>query len=302
MPSNRYRNDSFTMGLPPFAGAVRAIILVSTAIYVLILLSNAFAPALGQMLIGLGLLSADAVLHGQVWRLLTYGFVNVDPLNFLLSMVGVYFLGSAVQGAIGSRRFGELYMVSLVVAAVLGCLITLVGPIGSGPAYGAGPATNAILMAFFLLYRDQSIMIFPLPIQIPAKYIVIFTAAVEIAYLLLSRFALFYLVLLSGLLAGYLWFSVRMGQRSSRQPAIGFGRGLSDRMYAVAPAKSEPLMTRMKNSYHRWKRRRMAKKFEVYMRKHDRSVYFDEHGNYRGHEVPDEEKKPDGDNKGGWVN
>ena len=301
MPSNRYRSDNMTMGLPPFAGAVRAIILVSTAIYVLILLSNAFAPALGQLLIGLGLLSADTVLHGQVWRLLTYGFINIDPLNFVLSMAGVYFLGSAVQGAIGSRRFAELYISSLVVAAALGCLIALVG-IGSGPAYGAGPATNAILMAFFLLYRDQPIMIFPLPLQNPAKYIVIFTAAIEVAYLLLSHFALFYLVLLSGLLAGYLWFSVRMAQRSSRPPAMGLGRGLSDRAYAVAPAKHEPFMARMKNAYHRWKRRRMARKFEVYMRKHDRSVYFDEHGNYRGHEMPAEEKKPDADNKGGWVN
>ena len=36
----------------------------------------------------------------------------------------------------------------------------------------------------------------------------------------------------------------------------------------------------MKNSYYRSKRRRAAKKFEVYMRKHDRDVHFDEHGNY----------------------
>jgi hypothetical protein len=73
-------------------------------------------------------------------------------------------------------------------------------------------------------------------------------------------------------------------------------------MYGVAPARSEPFLVRMKNRYHRWKRRRLAKKFEVYMRKHDRSVYFDEHGNYRGHELPDEEDKSDGDGKGGWVN
>jgi hypothetical protein len=72
-------------------------------------------------------------------------------------------------------------------------------------------------------------------------------------------------------------------------------------MYAVAPAKREPLIARVKNGYHRWKRRRMAKKFEVYMRKHDRSVYFDEHGNYKGHELPDDDK-PKGEGKGGWVN
>ena len=301
MPSNRYRSDNITMGLPPFTGALRALILLSTAIYVLILLSNAFAPQLGAFLVGNGALGASQVLHGQLWRLLTYGFVNLDPLNFLLSMAGVYFLGAAVQGAIGSRRFAELYIVSLVIAAALGSLTALAGTLGQGPAYGAGPATNAILMAFFLLYRDQSVMLFPIPIQIPAKYIVMFTAAIEAAYLLLSHFALFYMVQLCGLVAGYLWFTARMGQRTAPRPAVGSGRGLSDRMYAVAPAKREPLIARMKNGYHRWKRRRMARKFEVYMRKHDRSVYFDEHGNYKGHELPDDDK-PKGEGKGGWVN
>src|SRR5436305_13497420 len=88
MPSNRYRNVNITMGFPPFTGAVRAIILFSTAVYVLILLSRAFAPAVGDFLGNNGALAGANVMHGEVWRLLTYGFVNFDPLNFALSMVG----------------------------------------------------------------------------------------------------------------------------------------------------------------------------------------------------------------------
>jgi hypothetical protein len=52
----------------------------------------------------------------------------------------------------------------------------------------------------------------------------------------------------------------------------------------------------MRNAYYRWKRRRAAKKFQVYMRKHDRNVYFDEYGNYK----PPDDKRDDG--RGGWVN
>ena len=55
----------------------------------------------------------------------------------------------------------------------------------------------------------------------------------------------------------------------------------------------------MKNSYYRWKRRRAARKFEVYMRKHDRTVSFDEHGNYI---PPDDNEKKNGGSKSGWVN
>ena len=43
----------------------------------------------------------------------------------------------------------------------------------------------------------------------------------------------------------------------------------------------------MHNSYYRWKRRRAARKFEVYMRKHDREVNFDELGNY----IPPDDKR-----------
>jgi hypothetical protein len=56
----------------------------------------------------------------------------------------------------------------------------------------------------------------------------------------------------------------------------------------------------LRNSYYRWKRRRAAKKFEVYMRQHDRDVHFDEHGNY----IPPDEnpRKGNGGGKSGWVN
>jgi hypothetical protein len=55
-----------------------------------------------------------------------------------------------------------------------------------------------------------------------------------------------------------------------------------------------------RNDYYRWKRRRAAKKFEVYMRQHDRDVHFDEHGNY----IPpdDDSHKGNGGSKSGWVN
>src|SRR3954462_8677616 len=238
MPTNRYRNDNMMMSFPPFTGAVRAIILLSTAIYVLILLSQGFAPQLGGLLASNGVLEGPAVMHGEIWRLLTYGFVNFDPLNFVFSMVGVYFLGGTIEGALGPRRFVLFYIVTLLTAGALGTLFAISGVVGQGPAYGAGAATNAILMGFYLLNRDQTLMLFPFPIQIPAKYIVIGIAALETAYLLLSHFALFYLVDLFGLLAGYGCFAFFLAQHNAHRPsAAGLGRGLSDRMYAVAPAK-----------------------------------------------------------------
>ena len=133
-------------------------------------------------------------------------------------------------------------------------------------------------MAFGMLYGEQEIMLFPIPIQIPVKWIVLFTAAIEVAYLLLSHFALFYFVLLLGLGAGYVWYTLFLTRRSKLQ--------ISERYFAL------------RNHYYRWKRRRAARKFEVYMRDHNRTVTFDEHGNY----IPPEDDKKNGGSKSGWVN
>jgi membrane associated rhomboid family serine protease len=273
------RNVNSVMGFPPFRGAVRVIILASLAIYVVILLLMSFAPAAGRMLLALGVLDPGAVLHGRLWQLATYAFMYVDPIDFLLSLLGVYFLGWAVEERIGSTRFYGLFFGSVILSAVFGVVLSLSRVVAQGSAIGSGAAANAILMVFYLQNRRAPIMLFPIPIQIPVKWIVLFTAAIEIAYLVVSHFALFYFILLLGLAAGYVWYTLFLTRRTSP--------GISERYYGL------------RNSYYRWKRRRAARKFEVYMRGHDRSVKFDEHGNYI---PPDDTKKGNGGSKSGWVN
>jgi membrane associated rhomboid family serine protease len=274
------RNVSFEMGLPPFRGAARQIILASIAIYVVILLLAAFAPKAGQALMDFGILDPARVLKGSLWQFLTYGFMYLDPLDFVLSLGGIYFLGYAVEERIGYSRFYGLFFGSLIFSGLAGFALSFVPRIAQGPALGSGAAANAILMVFYLYNREAPIMLFPIPIQIPVKWIVILVAAIETAYLLLSHFALFYCVVLLGFGAGYLWYSVVLNRRAS----LGF----AERFYE------------MRNSYYRWKRRRAARKFEVYMKQHDRKVQFDEHGNY----IPpdDDARKGNGGGKSGWVN
>lgn len=269
------------MGFPPFRGAVRQIILASVAIYVVILLLMSFAQPTGQTVLALGVLDPLHIREGWVWQFVTYAFMYVDPLDFVLSLLGVYFLGSAVQERIGPARFYGLFFGGIILAAIAGFALSLTGVVAQGKALGSGAAANAILMVFYLFNRTAPIMLFPIPIQIPVKWIVLFTAAIEVAYLLLSHFALFYFILLLGLGAGYIWYAAFL----NKKPSVN----VSARFFGI------------RNGYYRWKRRRAARKFEVYMRQHNRDVTFDEHGNY----VPPEEVDPgkkNGGSKSGWVN
>jgi membrane associated rhomboid family serine protease len=203
----------------------------------------------------------------------------VDPKDFILSLLGLYFIGSAVEDRIGRSAMYGLYFWSIVLSAVAGFLLSLTRVIAQGPAMGSGAAAMAILMVFYLFNRDAPIMLFPIPIQIPVKWIVLLIAAIEVAYLLLTHFSLYYCVVLLGFGAGYLWYLAFGSRRVSL--------GISERFYG------------MRNSYYRWMRKRTAKKFEVYMKDHDRKVTFDEHGNYI---PPDDNDKPNGGSKSGWVN
>jgi hypothetical protein len=91
-----------------------------------------------------------------------------------------------------------------------------------------------------------------------------------------------YLAHLGGLLFGYLY--VKFSPRSGMLGRFSFSEWYFG----------------MRNSFYRWKRRRAARKFEVYMKQeHDRDVKFDDLGNY----VPPEERdKKNGGSKSGWVN
>jgi membrane associated rhomboid family serine protease len=275
----RRRDVSFEMGLPPFRGAVRVLILVSAAIYVVTLLLLSFKPDVGQALVALGSLSPQGIHHGFLWQFVTYTFTYVDPLDFALSLLGVYFLGWAVEERIGSAQFYAFFLGTAILAGVAGYALSLTGTIAQGAAFGCGAAVNAILMVFYLFNRGAPLMLFPIPIQIPAKWLVIGIAGLETAYLLLHRFALFDFVLLLGLGAGYVWYALFLTRRTSI--------GVAEKFYGI------------RNSYYRWKRRRAARKFEVYMRDHNRTVTFDEHGNYI---PPDDIKKKNGGSKSGWVN
>jgi len=277
------RNSTVMGGLPPFRGALRNIVIISTAIYIALVLLQAFQRDLAAKIYALGMLDSGLVRHGAVWQFLTYGFMEGDPKSFLFTMLSIYFIGSAVQERTGSRSFTELYFASLIVSGLIGFALSFTGVIGLGPAFGAGAAANAVLMVFYLLNRDAPIMLLFIPIPIPVKYIVIFTAAVEGAYFLIYHFILYFTVLLLGMVSGYLWY--RFAWRRVSVFAM-FGGRIDD----------------LRNRYYRWKRRRAGKKFQVYMKKHnqDPSDYFDEYGNFRPPD--DKDKKKNGGSTGGWVN
>ncbi len=280
----RRSGEPMTLSLPPFTGAVTWLVGINTAIYLLFALSGmAHVPLEAYAFHYFELAPARVIQQGWIWQIVTYGFLHQGFWHLFGNMFMLWMFGSAVESSWGTRRFVELYSIGVIGAAVTTIALSYAHILGDPriATVGASGGVFAVLIAFGILFAENEIMMIPFPFMIKAKYFVGILIVVTLALAMAGGGEVAYVAHLGGLLFG--WLYVRRGLK----PAI-VNVNVSERVYGL------------RNSYYRWKRRRAAKKFEVYMRQHDRDVHFDEHGNY----IPpdDQTRKGNGGGKSGWVN
>jgi membrane associated rhomboid family serine protease len=274
-----------TLSFPPFTKAVTWLLAINTAVFLVLTAFGTFGyiGTLRWVFEDLGLVPALTVLHLEVWQILTYSVIHAGFWHWFGNMLGIWMFGSTFESSWGPRRFLELFFTG-VVGAALTTIVLSFAHILSSPlqaTVGASGGVFAILMAYGMVFGENEIFLFPFPALIKAKYFVLILIVVTVALAISGGGSTAYLAHLGGLFFGYLYVKFGASRPKSRQASP------SEWYYG------------MKNSYYRWKRRRAARKFEVYMRKHDRDVKFDELGNYV---PPEENEKKNGGSKSGWVN
>ncbi|MDB4945010.1 MAG: putative Rhomboid family protein [Labilithrix sp.] len=112
------------------------------------------------------LLSPYAVRHrGQVYRLLTGGWVHADATHLLFNMVTLYFFADRLAAALGVVRFLVLYVSAVVAAHVPTTLRRM-----NDPRYGslgASGAVAAVIFSSILLFPEMKLSLLFLPIAVP---------------------------------------------------------------------------------------------------------------------------------------
>jgi membrane associated rhomboid family serine protease len=277
------RGRTLSLSFPPFTYWIKRIIIACVAVYFLQVVLGAFSPGAGGYLFAFGALVPTAVLHGWIWQLVTYSFLHAGVMHVLINMLMLWMFGAQEEMDWGSKKFLEFYLFCIIGAALVTMAVAYSPIRGVSPTtatIGASGGVYGVLMAFGMLYGDQEIFMFPLPFMMKAKYMV----AIMILLVILATFqpsqgGIANFAHLGGLFFGFVYVKFT--------PRRGLTYGASEKYFSA------------RNSYYRWKRRRAARKFEVYMRQHNRTVSFDEHGNYI---PPDEGDKKNGGSKSGWVN
>jgi membrane associated rhomboid family serine protease len=277
------RGREMTLSFPPFTRAVIWLLGINTAVF-LVLEAFGTREVINWVYANLGLVPRTTVFHFAIWQIVTYSFIHITFWHWFGNMLGIWMFGSTFESAWGMRRFLELFFVGVIGAALTTIVLSFAHILSNPntPTVGASGGVFAILMAFGLVFGENEIMMIPFPFLIKAKYFVLILIVVTVALAIGGGGGTAYLAHLGGLFFGYLYVK------------FAPGRGMSGRF-----SLSEWWFG-LHNSYYRWRRRRAARKFEVYMRKHDRDVHFDEQGNY----IPpdDDPRKGNGGSKSGWVN
>ena len=269
----RIRSSPFSF--PDFSGATRTLVFVNLAAY--------FALALANLMLGeTATAYRDALsflpvtfLHGWIWQPFTYSFIHPSAqiLGTLLELISLWFLAGFLEQMHSSSWVNGLYAVSVLgTAAAATAIYALHGPLGYAlpliALFGCFGGIFGLLAAIGTLYGDTEFLLF-FTIGIKARYLAAVYGLISIA-MLFGQQRVYAFAQLGGALAGLLF--IRLA------PRRGITFVFSEKWFGL------------RNRYYRWKRRRAARKFEVYMRSQGRTVRFDGQGRQLD-EDPDDKKR-----------
>ena len=182
----------------------------------------------------------------QVYQLVTYMFMHGGFEHILFNMFALWMFGCVVERVWGAKKFLFYYIacgvgaglfqeiaqyISFVVEDLAAYTtvrtstgIMLMGEyLNSWTTVGASGAIYGILLAFGMIFPEERIFIFPLPIPIKAKYFVIGYAAIELfSALATTGDGVAHIAHLGGMVFGF--FMIRYW----RKQANGYGSSAKD--------------------------------------------------------------------------
>jgi membrane associated rhomboid family serine protease len=188
----------------------------------------------------------NAILHGEVWRLLTGAFAHAGHWQHIaVNMLMLWWFGSEVEGIYGAREFTWFYLCAAVVAnAAYVAVQVLAGPVAVRvPALGASGAVTAVMVLFALHFPNRLIYVFgiiPVPALLLVGIYVVLDAFGALGFQPGSNTA--FTVHLGGAAFGFLYYKLhwRISGLLPTNWSLNFGRSRPRlRVYRAEP-RSEP--------------------------------------------------------------
>lgn len=211
-------------------------LIIANAVVLLLLRTIFTSPALTRSLA----FSPQYALE-RPWTFLSYMFVHAGLLHLLFNMFMLFVFGSAVEQRMGSRAF-ILYYLYCGVGAAIFCL-ALSGIMSIGPFVGASGALLGVAIAFASFWPDAELMVFPLPIPIRARTLVLALIGLDIFfYFITPGDQVAHLAHVGGAAFGYLFFRLQgLSRRTPHPPPRAVERVVMVQSGSAEPERRTPV-------------------------------------------------------------
>ena len=162
---------------------------------------------------------ADAIMSGQVWRLVTYMFVANLDIWFLFQLLFLYFIGTALEQEWGYFKY-TMYFLMSILGVVIATLIIHFANISSGSFILSAALPSLFAYSLFLpfawYYGEHEIMLMGmLPVKV--KYLAIVDVLLIIKLFAdTSSFPQLWIVLVLSLLNLVVFYAVMLPQRGKQ--------------------------------------------------------------------------------------
>jgi membrane associated rhomboid family serine protease len=235
-----------------FPRAIKTICLTCVAVFLLQTFSGLFFHQEGYLFwlhyFGLAprtlLLGFPGFPVPAVWQLFTYIFLHAGILHILFNLLYLAMFGADLEHMWGAKRFYTYFFICGVGAGIVDLTVRLIldphlRGVATIPTIGASGAIYGVLLAAAVVTPHRQVWIFPLPVTISMRLFVIVMGAIEFFMTIgATGDGVSHVCHLGGMLAGFIY--LRRGTH----------------------------LYNFRNYFSDWKRRRLRKKFDVYVREH----------------------------------
>ncbi|MEO8371964.1 MAG: rhomboid family intramembrane serine protease [Candidatus Solibacter sp.] len=241
-PRFTYRR-SFFSGY--FTTGVKWLLIINTAVFLLWAIGGA---AVQSHLLTLFALTPELTIRNfMVWQLFTYLFLHGGTWHLIFNMLTLWMFGSPLETDWGTRRFLKYYFICGIGAGLFDLALNVAFGHWNSTTIGASGAIYGLLVGFGVCYPEQTVLMsFLFPIK--AKYMVMIYAAIELVMSLGVNSGVSNIAHLGGMVVGFVYLKSRL------------------------PHLRIPIPD-WQGAYRQWKLKRAKKKFQVYMKKHDRGPF-----------------------------
>jgi membrane associated rhomboid family serine protease len=240
----RYRSRSSLFNWS-FPSGVKWLIIANVAVYVVYYFGSWFR---GEPIFDSLILMPSAVVRGAVWQLVTYLFLHSlgSLWHIVFNMLALWMFGTPIEETWGTRRFLQYYFICGIGAGVCVVLANLAFGDPHQRVLGASGAIYGLLLAFGMLFPNQTVL-FSFLFPIKAKYMVMIFGAIAFMSSFQTSSTVSNLAHLGGMLFGFIYIKTQFGIRRTAGPGFDFD---------------------FQRRWKEYKLQRARKKFTVYLKKH----------------------------------